>query len=178
MNKRTFIQGLSLAAVLIAPAAWGITVTGTTVFQDRAPTGAHYRQGASVTQCTITGLAVDCTGTQIAGVGNNDADVSLTVTYDATVRCRNHGGQIVDVKTQTTVSTPAPDETTALRNGTLVVDAFGTSNPPTNQTFLDLAKCPNPNWTPELLGTPRVTSFTYTLTFQGYTAPAITVTYP
>jgi hypothetical protein len=174
MNKLTSATlGLSLAAALAAPAAWGITV-----FTDRAPTGAHYRQGSGEPVCTISGLAVNCTGTQIAGVGNNDADVSLTVTYSATVQCRNRGGQIVDVKTQTTVSNPAPDETTEIRNGTLVVSPFSASNPPTNQTFLNLATCPNPNWTKVLLGTPTVTSFTYTLTFQGYTAPAITVTYP
>ena len=173
MKKLTTTLGLSVAVALIAPAAWGITV-----FQDRAPTGAHYRQGASEPVCTINGLAVSCTGTQIAGVGNNDADVSLTVTYSATVQCRNHGGQIVDVKTQATSTIPAPDETTALRNGTLVVASFGTSNPPTTQTFINLATCPNPNWTKQLLGTPSVSSFTYTLTFQGYTAPAITVTYP
>jgi len=173
MRNLTITLGLSVATALLAPAAWGITV-----FQDRAPTGAHYRQGASEPVCTISGLAVNCTGTKIAGVGNNDADVNLTVTYSATVQCRNHGGQIVDVKTQSTVSTPAPDETTALRNGTLVVDAFGTSNPPTTQSFLDMASCPNGNWTKVLLGTPTVSSFTYTLTFQGYTAPAITVTYP
>lgn len=173
MKKLTTTLGLSVAAILIAPAAWGITV-----FQDRAPTGAHYRQGYSEPVCTINGLAVSCTGTQIAGVGNNDADVSLTVTYSATVQCKNHGGQIVDVKTQTTTSFPAPDETTAIRNGTLVVGSFGTSSPPTNQTFIDLASCPNGNWTKLLLGSPSVSSFTYTLTFQGYTAPAITVTYP
>jgi hypothetical protein len=174
MNKLTSkTLALSLVAALAAPAAWG-----TTVFPDRAPSGAHYRQNAGEPICTIYGLAVNCSGTQIAGVGNNDANVSLTVTYSATVQCKNNGGQIVDVKTQATSSMPAPDETTQLRNGTLVVSAFGTSNPPSNQTFMALATCPNTNWTKVLLGTATVTSYTYTLTFQGYTAPAITVTYP
>jgi hypothetical protein len=173
MKKLTSILGLSVAAALIAPAAWGLTV-----FPDRAPNGAHYRQGYGEPVCTISNLTVSCTGTQIAGIGNNDADLSLTVTYSATVRCRNHGGQIVDVKTQTTSTTPAPDDATALRNGTLVVAPFSTSNPPTSDTLVALATCPNPNWTKELLGTASVSSFTYTLTFQGYTAPAITITYP
>lgn len=174
MNKLTSTTlGLSLAAAFAAPAAWGDTV-----FQDRAPTGAHYRQGYGEPVCSINGLAVSCTGTQIAGVGNNDAAVKLAVSYAATVQCRNNGGKIVDVKTQTTVSNPAPDETTEIRNGTLVVNPFSASNPPTNQTFYDLATCPNPNWTKVLLGTPRVTGYTYTLTFDGYQLPAITVTYP
>ncbi|WP_020652726.1 hypothetical protein [Massilia niastensis] len=158
---------------MTAPAAWSITV-----FEDRAPSGAHYRQNAGEPVCTVTNLVVSCTGTQIAGVGNNDADVRLTVSYSATVQCRNRGGQIVEVKTQSTSSTPAPDDTTELRNGTLVVAAFSAQNVPSNQAFENLAVCPNGNWTKVLLGTPRVTSFTYTLTFQGYTAPAITVTGP
>ena len=172
MNKMTSATlGLSLAAALAAPASGAI-------FQDRAPTGAHYRQGFGDPVCSISGLTVSCSGTEIAGVGNNDATVMLAVTYGATVQCRNNGGQIVDVKTQTTVSTPAPDATTEIRNGTLVVAPFSASNPPTNATFLALATCPNPNWTKVLLGTPTVTGYTYTLTFEGYTLPAITVSYP
>ena len=171
MSKLTSMTvGLSLAAARGAP-AWGITI-----FEDRAPTGAHYRNGSGEPVCSVNGLTVSCTGTRIAGVGNNDADLRLTVTYSATVKCRNHGGQIVEVKTQSTTSTPAPDETTEIRNGTLTVAPFSVQNPPTNQTFIDMASCPNGNWTKELSGSPTVTSYTYTLTFKGYNAPAITVT--
>jgi len=150
MNKMTSATlGLSLAAALAAPASGAI-------FQDRAPTGAHYRQGFGDPVCSISGLTVSCSGTEIAGVGNNDATVMLAVTYGATVQCRNN----------------------EIRNGTLVVAPFSASNPPTNATFLALATCPNPNWTKVLLGTPTVTGYTYTLTFEGYTLPAITVSYP
>jgi len=150
----------------------------TTVNYANAPTGAHFRQGYSAPSCSIQGLTVTCTGTQIAGVGNTDADLLLTVSYAATVQCRNHGGQIVDVKTQGTTSAPAPDDATDVRNGTLIVRSFSASNVPTDATFEALAVCPNGNWTKEVLGDPSITSFTYTLTFDGFTSPFITVTGP
>jgi len=150
----------------------------TTVNLENAPEGAHFRQGFGAPVCTISGLTVSCTGTQIGGVGNTDADVSLTITYAATVQCRNHGGQIVEVKTQSTTVAPAPDELTEVRNGTLIVGAFSASTVPTDETFEALATCPNGNWTKEVLGEPIVSSFTYTLTFEGFTEPAIIVTGP
>src|SRR5688572_31574661 len=41
---------------------------------------------------------------ELAGVGNANATGSLDTDYTATVRCRNHGGQIVDVKSQVTTA--------------------------------------------------------------------------
>ena len=143
-----------------------------------APSGAHYRQGSGDPVCTVIGITVSCTGTQIAGVGNTDADLSLTVRYAGTVQCRNHGGQIVEVKTQSATTTPAPDEATALRNGTLRVSSFSASNVPTDEQFEAQATCPNGNWTKELLGTATVLSFTYTLTFDGFNAPVVSITGP
>jgi hypothetical protein len=147
-----------------------------TTFNDlTAPQGAHYRQGSGEPVCTVTGLIVSCTGTEIGGVGNTDATLLLDVSYTATVRCRNRGGNIVDVKTQTTTAISS-DDLTDVRNGTLFVSAVSSSSP-TTQSFLDAATCPNGNWTKLLLeGTPDVSSFTYTLTFDGFTQPAISVT--
>jgi hypothetical protein len=37
--------------------------------------------------------------------------------------------------------------------------------------------CPNPNWTPSIRGgTVTLNSFTYTLTFVGFSSPYITIT--
>jgi hypothetical protein len=37
--------------------------------------------------------------------------------------------------------------------------------------------CPNPNWIPEIHpGSLRLLTFTYTLTFEGFTSPYITIT--
>lgn len=128
--------------------------------------------------CSVSGLTVTCGPTAIAGIGNTDATLTLSVSYAATVQCRNHGGQVVEVKTQSTTRTVAPDDVTEVRNGTLYVRQFSSGPAPTSQSFLDQATCPNPNWTKELQGSPTVTSFTYRLTFDGFTDPAITVTGP
>jgi hypothetical protein len=101
--------------------------------------------------------------------------VSLTVSYSGTVTCTNRGGNLVEVKTQTETTTPAPDDATELRNGQLFVDPIS-STAPSEQSFLDAADCPNGNWTKDLVeGSPSVTSFLYTLTFDGFTAAAISV---
>lgn len=187
--RRTLLLPLATAALALT-AACADSATSTapdlrpgaarlaTSFVDlTAPSGAHYRNGFAEPTCGVgvANLTVSCTGTAIAGVGNTDADLVLTARYSATVRCRNHGGQIVDVKTQTTTATSA-DNLTDLRNGTLYVSAI-TATSPTTQSFLDAATCPNRNWTKLLLpGTPALASFTYTLTFHGFTVPAITVT--
>lgn len=140
-----------------------------------APSGAHYRNGFSEPTCSISGGGVSCTGSQIAGVGNTNATLLLTASYTATVRCRNNGGKIVDVKTQTTTSSSAtltPDA----RNGTLVVSPIA-SSAPSEQSFLDAATCPNPNWTKLLVpGSPSLSGYTYTLTFDGFSQPAISLT--
>jgi hypothetical protein len=45
---------------------------------------------------------VTCSAFELAGVGNANATGSLQASYTATVQCRNHGGQIVEVKSQVT----------------------------------------------------------------------------
>jgi hypothetical protein len=49
---------------------------------------------------------------------------------------------------------------------------------PSQQQFLSQQTCPNPNWTPTLGSGITLTSFTYTLTFAGFSSPYITVTGP
>ena len=62
----------------------------------------------------------------------------------------------------------------APRNGTLVVPTLSASAPSPQQ--VDVAfQCPNPNWEDEVTAV-NVTGFTYTLTFVGFTEPAIIVT--
>ena len=149
-----------------------------TTFNDlTAPEGAHYRRGSGEPECTVGGLIVSCTGTEIGGVGNTDATLLLSVSYSATVQCRNRGGNIVEVKTQTTTATSS-DDLTDVRNGTLFVSEVSSSSP-TTQSFLNAATCPNGNWTKLLVeGSPSVSSFTYTLTFDGFDQAAVTVTGP
>lgn len=51
-----------------------------------------------------------------------------------------------------------------------------TSTAPTTQGFLNRATCPNGNWSKLLVpGSPSITSYSYTLTFYGFSEPAITL---
>jgi hypothetical protein len=158
---------------LALSAAWAVTNFG----GNSAPAGAHYKQGSAEPACAVSGLSVSCTGTQIGGVGNTDADLLLSVSYSATVQCRNNGGKIVDVKTQITTGSSS-DDATDVRNGTLYVSTVGVTGP-TDQSFVDAASCPNGNWTKLLVqGSPVLSGFAYTLIFHGYTEPAISITAP
>lgn len=162
----------SALAVIAVSTAWA-----TTNFAN-APQGAHYRQGSTEPACAISGLNVSCTGTQIAGVGNTDADLVLSVSYSATVDCTNRGGKLVPVKTQITTAS-SNDEDTDVRNGTLFVSAINVSSPPTEDAFKNAATCPNGNWTKSMpAGSPAVSAFTYTLTFDGFNAPVVIVVFP
>ena len=171
------LLGLGLLAAC-ADSATGPTIRPslTTVFSsETAPNGAHYANSAFEPVCTVLGLTLSCTGSQINGVGNTNADLLLSVVYTATVRCRNHGGKIVDVKTQV-VDDGAIDTDLAPKNGNLVVPAIDVAEgeAPTDADFLAQAVCPNPNWTKLLLeGTPAIESYSYTLTFVGFAKACI-----
>lgn len=170
MRPRFTIAALAAGAAVVLSAAWATTAFNTST----APSGAHYKQGFGEPVCTVDGLSISCSGTQIGGVGNNDADLLLSVAYAATCTCTNNGGKLVDVKTQVTTSSTS-DDLTDVRNGTLVVSAIEPTTPPTTQSFLDAAVCPNGNWTKALKGSATISSYSYTLTFQGYTQAAITL---
>jgi hypothetical protein len=47
---------------------------------------------------------------------------------------------------------------------------------PSEQQFLAQQTCPNPNWTPTIPGGITLSSFTYTVSFQGFSGPYITIT--
>lgn len=169
MNKLSVLSFAVLAA-LAAPMASAAVVFDTST----APSGAHLSNASPQPSCTSDPItfAVSCNAYQIAGVGNTDADLVLSATYSATVTCTNNGGKLVNVKTQTT-TTNSGDALTNLRNGTLYVSAISVGAPST-QAFLDAATCPNGNWTKNLAtGSPALSSFSYTLTFDGYPAPAV-----
>jgi hypothetical protein len=162
----TFV-GLSAAAAL------AVTDFG------NAPSGAHYRQGSAEPVCTTStvpttgAISVSCTGTQIAGVGNTNATLSLTLTGTANFVCHNPGNEnIVEPHSgsasDTTTVPLAPN-----RNGTLVVPSVTAAVSPAEAA--EQFECPNPNWTEEFTGFTEV-GFTYSLTFAGFTAPVISIT--
>lgn len=150
----------------------------TTTNPAAAPTGTHLQTGTIGCSVDPATQLVSCTTFELAGVGKTNAVGTLSTTYTATVQCRNHGGQIVEVKSQAT-TVPATTGNLAPKNGRLRVTALSSSPVPTAAQFEAQATCPNGNWTKELLGgTITLSSFTYTLHFVGFTGNYITITGP
>jgi hypothetical protein len=105
----------------------------------------------------------------LGGVGNTNATVNLAASYSATIDCTNHGGNLVESHT-TTFSASSSATVASTRNGQLRVPTQSVS------PFSAPQVCPNPNWTPSIrAGTLTVNSFTYTLTFAGFSSPYITI---
>src|SRR5215213_11012421 len=171
MRKIGIIAVLSLLVTAFA-AVPALAVT--TVNFDNAPSGAHFAKGAAAPVCTLSGLTVSCTGTEIAGVGNTNATVNLAVTSTFTGTCQNPGSKNKTVEPFTeSETTTTSNQLLPNRNGTLVVptiSATGTSS----EEFLATFECPNPQWEATVASTD--VSFLYTLTFAGETAPAISIT--
>lgn len=165
--------GIIAVLSLIVAAVAAVPALAVTNF-DNAPSGAHYRQGSSEPVCTInqTTDTVSCTGTTIGGVGNTAATVSLTVTATANLTCTNRGGNLVEPHSTTVTDTTTAREFPS-RNGQIIIDPI--SERITAGDVTGAFTCPNPNWT-EQVQSITVTGFTYTVTFDGFTAPAIRVT--
>jgi hypothetical protein len=146
---------------------------------DNAPSGAHYRKGSVEPVCTestvpTTGaVTVSCTGTQIGGVGNTNADLSLAVTGTANFVCHNPGNANIVEPHSASVDEETSATLVPSRNGTLVVPAQSVTISPEDAAAQ--FECPNANWTEEFTGFSDLT-FTYSLTFVGFDAPAISVT--
>jgi hypothetical protein len=105
---------------------------------------------------------------------NTNATATLVATYLATVQCRNGSSKIVEVHSQT-VSVTSTSRIIFPENGRLSVNPI-TATAPSEEQFEVLATCPNPNWTAEILpGSITLVSFTYTVTFESFTEPAITI---
>ena len=156
------VLSLIIAALAAVPA-----LAATTIDFSNAPSGAHFK-GAARPSCSINGTTITCSSYQIAGVGNTNANATLTVNFTATVDCRNNGGKVVPVK----ASVQGASESTgnfAPRNGVLTVPTLSSEGTTPAGQFLSQATCPNGNWTKELQGgTIRVSGFTYRLTFVGF----------
>jgi hypothetical protein len=163
------VLGAALALTLMSMG----TAAAVTNFNN-APSGAHYAKGYGEPVCTVTGTTVTCTGTQIEGVGNTNATVELSVTSTISGVCHNPGvnSKIVEPFSRS-ITTTTSSELTSTKNGRLIVPAQTTTGTSTEE-FLATFTCPNPNWTPEV--TSNVLSYQYTLTFAGFTEPAILIT--
>ncbi|WP_277210692.1 hypothetical protein [Isoptericola croceus] len=159
----TAITALFALLVFSSPASAAI-------FPANAPSGTHLQTGTI--DCTETATGVSCTTYELAGVGNTDASLSVSVTYAATIQCTNKGGKLVESHDDT-VTEVTTTELTSSKNGRLTVPALN-STAPTEAEVLEQADCPNPNWTPSVLaGSVQTASWSYTLTFAGFTSPYV-----
>jgi hypothetical protein len=111
----------------------------------------HFKKGGEPV-CTFSGttsIPVACTGT-LAGLGNDDLNLHLSVSGFALYQCSNGGGNTAPGQNKV-LAGPATSDTaipaSAIKNGNLTF----TTNPATLTTPSTVpgatAGCPNPNWT-------------------------------
>jgi hypothetical protein len=143
---------------------------------DNAPSGTHFRQGevAPVCDLTQTGtlVALDCTGTILGGVGNTNANLAVTLDATANFVCRNPGNRNIVEPHSDAVSDDLDVTIPSTRNGQLRVPVVDLEI-----SAADAAaefECPNTRWLEQFQGFSNV-SFTYELTFAGFTEPAISL---
>jgi hypothetical protein len=173
LSKRTSVGAAVLGIVAALFVAVGAAAT--TVNPANAPTGTHYKSGTA--SCSVSGGTVTCSGYTLAGVGNANATATLTASYTATVVCVNGGGNPSDSQHQGSFTQTVGPTRLEPKNGNLTVPQLSASAP-TAQQFLAQQTCPNPNWTPALGSAITLSSYTYTLTFAGFSGPYITITGP
>jgi len=140
-----------------------------------APSGTHLQTGTiGCTPPPGSGLTVTCSSFELAGVGHTNAAVSLVAHYTADVECSNKG-----VNPQNSVEAQGQSFTasdnfvaTSSKNGRLTVRSASAS-----PGGLDQNPCPNGNWTATLTNLTLV-SYTYSVTFDGFTRPYILIAGP
>jgi hypothetical protein len=173
-----FILALPLAAILafstaaLANVQPGVfTPTSGSFSSANAPGSSHLASGT--VQCTVNSdRSITCSPYVLGGVGHTNANVSLTASYSATIDCFNPGtNRNNPIESHTaTFSQSSSATVTSSKNGQLSVPQQSVS------PFGAPQVCPNPNWTPQIrAGTLVLNSFTYTLTFAGFSSPYITI---
>jgi hypothetical protein len=150
--------------------------TATTVDFTNAPHGTRFMPGTPKPTCTVEGEDVTCTSYGLRRVGTTSAEALLWVTWTALIQCADETGQVVDVSVN-------EEEDGAIAylesNGRLAVPELATSPGFPQGHFGEIATCPDEEWIPGVVpGSITVTDFSYDLTFEGFTRPAITITGP
>jgi hypothetical protein len=175
MRRLGIITALSMLVLAVSAS---VALAATTINPANAPTGTHLQSGTIGCTVNSSTLLVTCSSFQLNGVGNSNATGSLAATYSATVDCTNNGGKLVPVKS-TSQSSPRSTGSLSPKNGSLIVPQLTSGPVPTAADFEAAATCPNGNWTKSVEGgTITLSSFTYSLTFAGFTGAYITITGP
>lgn len=167
-----FVAILAFAAPAMAAVAPGTYLPTSDSFNSaNAPGSSHLASGT--VQCVVNpDLSINCSSYTLGGVGHTNATVSLVASYSAIIDCYNPGNNRNNpIESHTSDFSASSTATVAsTRNGQLRVPTRSVS------PFSAPQVCPNPNWTPQIRqGSLTLNSFTYTLTFAGFTSPYITI---
>jgi hypothetical protein len=178
MKRICAIAALAVSALLLMASAASAQVAPGTYTPDagsfnpaNAPGSSHLTSGSP--SCTVNAdKSIACSAYVLGGVGHTNANVSLTANYSATIDCTNKGGNLVESHTSN-FADDSEATVASTKNGQLSVPAQSVS------PFGAPQVCPNPNWTPSIRGgTVTLNSFTYTLTFAGFSSAYITISEP
>jgi len=177
--KRLALVGACSLLVLVLWGAPAYAVQTVTIDFTNAPQGTHFVTGTPAPSCTATATSVTCPtqAFELAGVGNKNATATLVAEFSAIVDCFNPGqnpNNPVESHTQT-IAVTSTSGLLSPKNGRLTIGPL-TATAPSPAEFQAQATCPNPNWTAVVRpGSILLVSFTFTVTFVGFAAPAITI---
>lgn len=180
MRRLGIIAALSMlllavsASVALAVSPGDYFVTSDSFNSANAPGSSHLANNSPDPVCTVNDdLSIDCGAYVLGGVGQTNAEVSLAADYTAIIDCNNPGNNRNNpIESHTAdFSVEQSENVASTRNGQLRVPSESVS------PFEAPQVCPNANWIPEIRdGTLQLLSFTYTLTFAGFSSPYITIT--
>src|SRR5919198_6700377 len=113
----------------------------------------HFKKGGTPT-CTITGTgtastSTTCTG-NVAGLGNEDVDINVTVSGFAVYECQNQGGNTAPGQNKVLegpTTTPTHISSGEIKNGNLLFTTSPAELSAAETVSGAAAGCPNPNWT-------------------------------